>query len=145
MILERNARQEAAEKGTKLLNRAAALLSLLLLTGPVGAAGFLLTGAAWALDLILLGDAIYTAVADLQEASLLLADRMGAPDALTVRGLAAVAEILSYRSDILGALGMNLVLAAAGFGFARLRLPRNLQLPLLTWSFMQDVKTLVEA
>jgi hypothetical protein len=145
MIREGNARQEAAEEASKQLARAAALLSLLLLTGPVGAAGFLLSTAAGALDLILVGDAIYTAVADLEEASMLLADRTGAPDGLTIRGLAAVAEVCSYRSEILGALGMNLALAAAGFGFARLQLPRNFQLIVLAWSFMQDVKTLVVA
>lgn len=144
MVRERLVREDRATELNRGLSRAAALLALAVLTGPVGAAGFLLNAAATALDLILLGDAIYTAVADLQQASLLLAEQVGDRDALTVQGLAAVAQACSYRSEIMAKLGVNLLLTAAGYGLGKLELPKKLQLTLLGVSFAQNVITLVE-
>jgi hypothetical protein len=146
LIDDKERRAEAAESAGKTLSRAGALLSLTVLAGVtfgLAAVPALLLGAASeAINLILVGDAVYGAMEGLDETSLLLADQYAAPDALTIRGLAAVAEICSYQADIVNRLGV--AMTAAGYGVGRLPLPRLVQKGLLTWSFLQDLRTLAD-
>lgn len=146
LIDDKERRAEAVGSASTTLIRAGALLSLTVLAGVTFGLAALpaLRAASEVINLILVGDAVYGAMEGLDETSLLLADQYAAPDALTMRGLAAVAEICSYQADIVNRLGVELAMTAAGYGLGLAPPPRLVQKGLLTWLFWQDLRTLVD-